>query len=95
MFNKHINNGRQSHSTDPVSASPQSAKYDPEFLDAKGIEAIFGLKRSLCYELFKTSKIQAVSLRGRGRTRGKRLFVVDSVREYLTSQIEEVNHDNS
>jgi hypothetical protein len=61
---------------------------DPEFVDCKGLEAGWGIKRSLAYALLADGKIRGVSLRRRGRLRGKRLFDVGSVREFLRTQME-------
>jgi hypothetical protein len=61
---------------------------NPEFVDCTGLEAGWGIKRSLAYQLLNDGKIRGVSLRRRGRLRGKRLFSVDSVRAYLASQME-------
>ena len=69
----------------PVRASPAN---DPEFVDAAGLQARFGIKRSLAYTLLGDGVIKGVSLRRRGQSRGKRLFSVDSVRRFLNSRIE-------
>jgi len=61
---------------------------DPEFVDCRGLEAGWGIKRSLAYQLLADGKIQGVSLRRRNQIRGKRLFSVDSIREFLRSQME-------
>jgi hypothetical protein len=61
---------------------------NPEFVDCKGLEAGWGIKRSLAYQLLADGSIKGVSLRGRGQLRGKRLFSVDSVREFLRKQME-------
>ena len=61
---------------------------DPEFVDCKGLEAGWGIKRSLAYQLLNDGKIQGVSLRRRGAIRGKHLFSVDSVRLFLRQQME-------
>ena len=61
---------------------------DPEFVDCKGLEAGWGIKRSLAYQLLADGVIKGVSLRRRGQLRGKRLFSVDSVRQFLASQME-------
>jgi hypothetical protein len=61
---------------------------DPEFVDCKGLEAGWGIKRSLAYQLLNDGKIHGVSLRRRGTIRGKRLFSVDSVRSFLRKQME-------
>ena len=61
----------------------------PEFLDAPGLHARFGIKRSLAYSLLADGLIRGVSLRRKNRTRGKRLFCCDSVRHYLNRQMAE------
>ena len=61
---------------------------NPEFVDCKGLETGWGIKRSLAYQLLADNKIKGVSLRRRGAIRGKRLFSVDSVRAYLREQME-------
>jgi hypothetical protein len=68
----------------PVTVAPQT----PEFLDAAGLQARFGIKRSLAYSLLADGAIRAVSLRRKNRTRGKRLFCCDSVRDYLNRQMQ-------
>jgi hypothetical protein len=61
---------------------------DPEFVDCRGLEAGWGIKRSLAYQLLSDGKIRGVSLRRRGQSRGKRLFSVDSIRAFLRAQME-------
>ena len=61
---------------------------DAEFVDAPGLQSLFSIKRSLAYSLLGDGLIKGVSLRRRGRLRGKRLFDVASVRAYLESQME-------
>jgi len=81
--------GQQSLTTDPVCATPAFvAGQDPEFLDARGVEGRFSIRRSLLYELHNGGHIKSVSLRRRGQSRGKRLFAVDSIREFLRKQME-------
>jgi hypothetical protein len=60
---------------------------DPEFVDCPGLQARFGIKRSLAYALLADGAIRGVSLRRRGQVRGKRLFDVASVRTFLASQM--------
>jgi hypothetical protein len=75
--------------TAPVHATPAPvAGQDPEFLDARGVEGRFSSRRSLLYELHNGGQIKSVSLRRRGRSRGKGLFDVDSVRQFLRKQME-------
>ena len=72
----------------PVAAPVSVAAQEPEFLDAAGLQARFGIKRSLAYSLLADGAIRAVSLRRKNRTRGKRLFCCDSVRDYLNRQMQ-------
>jgi hypothetical protein len=65
-----------------------ASQIDPEFVDLEGLWRGFGIKRSLAYQLLADGLIKGVSLRRRNRVRGKRLFSVDSVRAYLSSQME-------
>jgi len=75
--------------TIPVHATPAYvAGQDPEFLDAGGVQARFSIRRSLLYELHNGGHIKSVSLRRRGQSRGKRLFCVDSIREFLRERME-------
>ena len=81
--------GGSALTTAPVHAmSAHIAGQDPEFLDCKGIEARYGIKRSLCYSLLASGDIRGVSLRRRGAKTGKRLISVESVRAFLRSQLE-------
>jgi hypothetical protein len=73
----------------PVHATPAYvAGQDPEFLDACGVHARFSIRRSLLYELHNGGHIKSASLRRRGQSRGKRLFSVDSIRQFLREQME-------
>ena len=83
------NSGQEGLTTDPVHATPAYvAGQDPEFLDAKGVEARYSIRRSLLYELHYGGHIKSVSLRRRGQSRGKRLFSVESIRAFLRKQME-------
>jgi hypothetical protein len=61
---------------------------DPEFVDCRGLEAGWGIKRSFAYALLADGKIEGVSLRRGDQVRGKRLFSLESVRAYLNSKLE-------
>jgi hypothetical protein len=84
---KSINIGgqRTEETTAPVAASPAN---DAEFCDGPGAFYRFGLKRSMLYELSARGFIKGVSLRKRGATKGKRLWSCDSIRTYLSSQMD-------
>jgi hypothetical protein len=64
---------------------------DPEFVDVVGLRERFGIKRSLAYKLLKDGAIRGVSLRRKGQVRGKRLFDVASVRDFLRGNMEAEN----
>ena len=89
LDSKKVGGQRTDQTTVPVSATPAYvASVDPEFLDAKGVEGRFSIRRSLLYELHNDGHIKSVSLRRRGQSRGKRLFSVDSIRKFLARQME-------
>jgi hypothetical protein len=60
----------------------------PEFLDVDQVRIYFGIKQSLLYRLLAENKIRAVSIRQRGKSRGRRLFDVASIRSFLNSQVD-------
>jgi len=70
----------------PVTAGEVNAA-DIEFVDSPGAERMFGLKRSLLYELASLGLIHGCSLRRNGSLKGKRLWSVQSIRAYLRSQL--------
>jgi hypothetical protein len=100
MKTKSFGGQKTETTTAPVSATPAYvvgkdrfgglilAGEEPEFLEARGVEARYSIRRSLLYELHKGGDIKSVSLRRRGQSRGKRLFSVDSIREFLREQME-------
>ncbi len=76
------------NTTTQIQAASGAVK--PEFLALPrpgAVCPVCGLGRSYLYQLINEGKIQSVSLRERGKTRGKRLIVADSVLAYLRSQI--------
>jgi hypothetical protein len=67
---------------------------DPEFAGHAKMRELFDLSRTHLYRLSSEGKIRSVSLRERGKTRGRRLYDVQSVRDFLAANIEvEVAHD--
>jgi hypothetical protein len=89
IHSKNLGGQQTDKTTLPVHATPAYvAGQDPEFLDAKGVEARFSIRRSLLYELLNGGHIKSVSLRRRGQSRGKRLFDVNSIRQFLSAQME-------
>jgi len=69
--------------TDPLRTSiPTTANKnaDIEFVDFHGLRRLFGIPRSTAYELIDAGEIRSVSLRKKGRQKGRRLIDCDSVR---------------
>ena len=64
---------------------------DAEFCDSPTAFARFGLKRATLYHLLELGKIRSASLRSGDQSKGKRLWHVESVRQYLYGQMEGSN----
>jgi hypothetical protein len=60
-----------------------------EWIRPAQIPEIFGISRSVGYELIASGKIRSVALRKPGRIRGCRLISTDSLRNYLAKLAEE------
>lgn len=75
---KHI----EQHTSGPV--QPQEG-LQVEFISVKEAVRIFGVSRSLIYDLILHNEIQSINLRRRGSLLGRRLIVVESLRNYMLS----------
>jgi len=64
---------------------------DTEFCDFAQLKQRFGVGRSLAYLLNGHGDIKSKVLRRKGCIKGKRLFDVASVREYIAKQSDEVH----
>lgn len=62
-----------------------------EFGDSHAAFAAFGLKRPMLYQLKGAGLIKSASLKKPGQVKAKRLWVFSSIRDFLTSKIEEAN----
>jgi len=71
--------------TAPITASSDN---DVEFVDSPGAFRRFCLRRTYLYELERQGLIHGVSLRKKGALKGKKLWVVASIRAYLAEQME-------
>jgi len=91
MNSKNLGNFSGKVTDNTIAPLDRASHLNPEFVDCRGLEAGWGIKRSLAYQLLNDGKIRGVSLRRRGRRRGKRLFSVDSVRSYLREQLEQTS----
>lgn len=57
----------------------------PEWGDRKDVQRYFGIRETLLYELDQAGRVESVSLTGKGKTRGKRLYNLASIRKLLRS----------
>jgi hypothetical protein len=55
----------------------------PEWGDLRDAQRVFGFRETHLYYLIKSGRVKSVLIRGRGKTRGKRLINFDSIREML------------
>ena len=60
-----------------------------EFVSARGLKTNFGISRSLGYSLADAGLVKTVCLRKPGATRGKRLWIAESVRAFLLANIDQ------
>lgn len=67
----------------------QLTDISPEFVDFGGLYRMFGIRRSHAYVLADRGHIKSVSLRRPGSLKGRRLFAVQSVRDFLARQMKE------
>ena len=68
-----------------------STGVDAEFVDLRGLEARFGIRRSSAYTLIAEREIRSVVLRRHGTIKGRRLVDVASVRNFLARQPSDVD----
>jgi hypothetical protein len=61
----------------------------PEFGRCNDAQRLFGIKRGTLYNLLADGKIKGVLLRVRGAKSGVRLIHLQSVRDYIYSQMRE------
>jgi hypothetical protein len=76
-------------STKKRSRSPAAVSVGPEteYTDYHGILKLFGLQRTTAYHLFKSGQIKSISLKHGDEVRGKRLYHVPSIRQFLNSRL--------
>lgn len=61
----------------------------PEWEDPRAIQQRFGIGKTTLYRLIDEGKIRSVSLKERGKLRGKRLIFTDSVAAFLDARVTE------
>lgn len=58
----------------------------PEYGDAKDVRALFGIRGTQLYLLWKNADIKSIVIKAKGKERGKRLFDYASIRKFLAAQ---------
>ena len=61
---------------------------DTQWTDYLGVQELSGIRRGLAYHLSAIGAIKSVSLKEGGERRGKRLFFMPSIWEYLNSKLQ-------
>jgi hypothetical protein len=85
MNSKSVNNAESGSgfTTSAPEIAPGPAR-SPEFYPLpKASETLEGLRRGSLYALWKAGEIQMISVRLRGKARGRRLVCADSLHQYL------------
>jgi hypothetical protein len=70
---------------------PKSAvnlRIRPEWGDVGDVEVVFGWSRSFTLQRWQEGQIESALVRGRGASRGKRLFSFASIRRLIAAQKE-------
>ncbi|MCE9587253.1 MAG: hypothetical protein K8R57_02940 [Verrucomicrobia bacterium] len=62
---------------------------DPEFIEIPSMKPMFAIGRTATFELIKSKRIRSVNLRREGKSKGRRLIEVASVRQYLARLMNE------
>lgn len=62
----------------------------PEWGRIRDVERLFGIRRGTAYALMKSKKIRSCLLRAQGRISGVRLVHLQSVRDFISSQMDQV-----
>jgi hypothetical protein len=86
--------GATSHRVQTTTARAEAADCSgilPEFGRFQDVQRLFALKRGFTYQLINAGKIKSVSLRKPGSKFGCRLIHLQSVRDYLHSQMDSNN----
>jgi len=77
-----------------TAAQNQTTKIEPEWADEKVITRLFGITHTPLFNLRKAGKIRSVSTAYGGATYGKRLFNIQSVRDFLAAQERDQSNTN-
>ncbi len=77
----------ENKTTEPVLPGNHSGT-TPEFGRVADLTRVFGVRRGTAYNLLRDGKIRGCLLRVRGHKSGVRLFDMESVRQFIRSQMD-------
>lgn len=84
--NGHFPTGAQNLTTQHLTlGAPQTVT--PEFVGYQDAKVMFGISRTHLYHLGMKGLVDTYSLRGLGKTRGRRLYSVESIRALIKKSI--------
>ena len=69
-----------------MNENKNTTEHTPLWGDAKTVFQIYGISRTPLYRLMAAGSIKAASLQGDDALRGKRLFYLPSIAEFLESK---------
>lgn len=78
-----MNTHTQSATTAPIEAGNVALTTLPEFMEVRDVQRLFGLRRTMTFNLIRLGQIKSVLLRQPGAKAGKRLVYGRSVQEFL------------
>ena len=68
-----------------ITVAEPGACFEPEYAGYRELKIIFGLSRTHLYRLAREGRIKSISLRDPGKTKGRRLYLVQSIRALLNT----------
>jgi hypothetical protein len=87
-----VSSGGEFTTTAPVVVPLLAYGNEPEFWAMPGPgQTLQGLRRGVLYGLWRDGEIQTISVRRKGHSRGRRLIVAESLRNYLRRLQQEQN----
>ena len=72
--------------TEPITQANTSQAL-PEFGRVNDVQKLFGVKRGILYRWIADGKVKSVCIREPGNVQGVRLIHLESVRDYIVSQM--------
>lgn len=75
--------------------APEETSTLPIYSGWRETSRLTGLSRTHLYQLFGEKKIKSIALRDKGKTRGRRLFLIESVLQFLDAELAAQNPEGN